>query len=331
MKKFLIITTINKKTRAIKQFSNLLTDWQIILIGDKKSKKIEDTENIIFLSLEDQEKLDFEIIKYLPSNHYARKNIGYLYAIKSGADIIYDTDDDNIPYDDWAFPEFETTSDCITSDQKFINIYKHYTKENIWPRGYPLDEVTKIQEIFTKQSRRVKIGAWQGLADIEPDVDAVYRLTVNKKIKFNNQTPSVLDRGIYCPFNSQNTLWRREVFSLLYLPSTVSFRFTDILRGYIAQRLFWENDYLLGFTKATVFQNRNNHNIMKDFEDEIPVYMQTKKLIEILDKSILTTDPLHNLRVVYKLLDKENIVTKKETEMIRAWTNDLNRTLIHHQ
>ena len=28
---------------------------------------------------------------------------------KNGADIIYDTDDDNIPYNNWGFPEFKTT------------------------------------------------------------------------------------------------------------------------------------------------------------------------------------------------------------------------------
>jgi hypothetical protein len=36
-------------------------------------------------------------IKFLPSKHYARKNLGYLIAIKNGAEIIIETDDDNIP------------------------------------------------------------------------------------------------------------------------------------------------------------------------------------------------------------------------------------------
>ena len=38
----------------------------------------------------------------------------------------------------------------------------------------------------------------------------------------------------YSPFNSQNTLWRKELLPLAYLPSKVTFRYTDILRGMIA-------------------------------------------------------------------------------------------------
>lgn len=38
---------------------------------------------------------DFFLIGALPWNHFGRKNIGYLYAILHGANIIWDFDDDN--------------------------------------------------------------------------------------------------------------------------------------------------------------------------------------------------------------------------------------------
>lgn len=41
----------------------------------------------------------FSIASELPFKSYTRKNIGYLYAISQGAEWIYDTDDDNKPYD----------------------------------------------------------------------------------------------------------------------------------------------------------------------------------------------------------------------------------------
>ena len=53
---------------------------------------------MIFLSSEDQEKLGYEITPLLKHNVYQRKNVGYLYAIQHGARYIYDTDDDNHPY-----------------------------------------------------------------------------------------------------------------------------------------------------------------------------------------------------------------------------------------
>ncbi|HED06182.1 MAG TPA: DUF288 domain-containing protein [Ignavibacteria bacterium] len=321
MQKFIIITTINKKTEAINKFSTLLKDWQIILIGDKKSKNIKSEGNITFLSVEDQKKLNFKTAKISPYNHYARKNIGYLYAMKLGADIIYDTDDDNIPYDDWIFTDFKH-SEYTTSKNKFLNIYKYFTKENVWPRGYPLDEINKKSETKNILSD-VKVGVWQGLADIDPDVDAIFRLTINKKITFDKNKSVVLDKNIYCPFNSQNTLWHKDNFALLYFPSTVSFRFTDILRGYITQKLLWENNYHLGFTQATVYQKRNSHDLMKDFNDEIECYLNIKSVVNILDKLNFNSNYLTNLRETYIALKNNKIVTATELERLDAWINDL--------
>ncbi len=321
-KKFIVITTINKKTDAIKKFSEF-KDWKIILVGDKKSKQIKNEDNIIFLSVKDQNKLDFEVIKYLPYNHYSRKNIGYLYAISLGADIIYDTDDDNTPYNNWSFPEFKTNN-LIKNNNKFLNIYTYFTRKKIWPRGYPLNEINKIQKLKKEHQTELKIGAWQGLADIDPDVDAIYRLTNNKKIKFNNKKPIALNKNTYCPFNSQNTTWNKKVFYSMYLPSTVSFRFTDILRGYIAQRLFWEEQLHLGFTKATVYQNRNSHNLMKDFDDEIEIYLNIKAIIKILDEIKLEGDYKENLKSIYKELERNNYIKSDELTICEAWLNDLN-------
>ena len=322
MKKFIIITTINKETKGIKKFSEF-KDWHIILVGDKKSKPIKTRKNITFLSIKDQKKLNFEINKNLPYNHYSRKNIGYLYAIKMGADIIYDTDDDNIPYKDWSFPKFETKN-YITCNKKFLNIYKYFTKEKVWPRGYPLSEINKKQKISIKRTTKTKIGIWQGLADIEPDVDAIFRLTKEKQIIFNKKSPIVLDKKTYCPINSQNTVWNKEFFPFLYLPSTVSFRFTDILRGYIAQRLVRQTDHHLGFTKSTVYQERNVHDFMKDFRDEIEVYLNTEPIIKIIDNLNLGKNYLKNLEKIYKELEKNNFIQPEELTLCRAWVKDLN-------
>lgn len=323
MKKFIIITTINQKTEAVKKFERF-KDWQIILIGDKKSKDIKSENNITFLSIKDQEKLNFETIKRCPYNHYTRKNIGYLYAVKMGAETIYDTDDDNIPYDDWSFPNLEINK-CLTSDNKFFNIYNYFTNEKIWPRGFPLDEINKESRIKFKNSSKFKIGAWQGLADIDPDVDAIFRLTRGEKIIFEKKEPIALDKGIYCPFNSQNTFWNKEAFMYLYLPSTVSFRFTDILRGYVAQRLFWTKNLNLGFTKATVFQHRNEHNLMKDFESEIEVFLNTKNIIDILDSINLNGTMPENIIKIYEKLAENKYVDKNELLMLKSWVNDFNK------
>ena len=68
------------------------------------------------------------------------------------------------------------------------------------------------------------------------------------------------------PYNTQNTATRKELFPLLYLPAYVTFRFTDILRGLIAQPIMWLYDYHLGYSGATVTQKRNAHDYFEDFQ-----------------------------------------------------------------
>lgn len=326
MKKYIVITTINPKSSGIACFEQM-QDWHLIIVGDQKSTEIESTPNLTFLSVDQQEKLGYEIVKKCPYNHYARKNIGYLYAIQQGADIIYDTDDDNLPYNNWSIEEFHCDRCYWSTEQKFINVYQYFSDELIWPRGYPLDEISKSHQhqYEVKPIAPIKIGAWQGLADIDPDVDAIFRLIFSKEIKFKERGPIALSKGFYSPFNSQNTVWNKKAYPYLYLPATTSFRFTDILRAYIAQRLMWEQELHLGFTKATVYQQRNPHDLMRDFTDEWESYLNVKSIVKILDSINLTAEPLSNMREVYLKLISENLIAPYESSLLEAWLLDLRR------
>ena len=44
----------------------------------------------------DQVKINSTFIRQLPWNSFGRKNVGYVYAISQGAEVIFDFDDDNI-------------------------------------------------------------------------------------------------------------------------------------------------------------------------------------------------------------------------------------------
>lgn len=322
MRRFIVITTINPKSEGISAFEQI-KDWHLVVVGDEKSNFIESSDKLTFLSLEDQIKLDYQFVKKCPLNHYSRKNIGYLYAIQKGADIIYEADDDNIPYTEWALPAFYCNN-VVVSKNKYINIYRYFTGEFIWPRGFPLDELRneKQDRPSVKKAAKVNIGVWQGLADEDPDTDAVYRLTVGRNIKFDKADPVYLAKSHFCPVNSQNTFWCKETFPFLYLPSTTSFRFTDILRGYIAQRLMWQHYLHAGFTHATVYQRRNPHDIMKDFEDEVASYLQLKGIIKILEKLNIGCDSIKNMQEVYKALCKASFLSAEELEHLNLWIED---------
>ena len=76
----------------------------------------------------------------------------------------------------------------------FIKIYK----ENIWPRGFALE---KLNSPLPKKFRllKVKCPIQQGLADKNPDVDAIYRLTSKLPISFNSSKNISLGNGSICP------------------------------------------------------------------------------------------------------------------------------------
>ncbi len=316
--KSIIITSINPETEAIKKFKDI-EGWKLTLVGDKKTPNYSD-ENINFIpySIQDSK---YEISKHLPVNSYCRKNIGYIDAIHSGAEVIYESDDDNIPYHFWKFDNFET-SKVLNCSESFANIYSYLSNEKIWARGFPLEYINKPTN-YKVEDRKSSIGVWQTLIDHDPDVDAIYRLTINKAVNFDVKESFAVETGVYAPFNSQSTFWRKDCFLYMYFPSTVSWRFSDILRSYITQRLLWQDRLRLGFSKSIVFQDRFRTDYMKDFVDEIPLYTNTLKTTNILNKMKFTSSKKDNLIKVYTELANNNIVKKEELDILNVWIKTL--------
>ncbi len=324
--KAIVITSIFYPTEAVIAFSEM-KEYRLFVVGDKKTPGDWFCKNVGFLSIANQEKSQWELAQVLPFNHYCRKMIGYLEAISHGASFIIDTDDDNIPKAGWSFPAFNGRYDCVSGLNDFVNIYQLFTDQFIWPRGLPLDLIkTSFNLEKHIQIQDCNVGIWQGLADDDPDVDAVYRLTNNNPCFFNTRNPVVLSHGIVSPFNSQNTMFRKELFPLLYLPTYVTFRFTDILRGLIAQPIMWLYNYNVGFVDATVIQKRNPHNYLEDFKSEVPMYQTGAKIIDIVSSAINKNDSIaDNIYNAYTALLKEKVVQPEEMITLRAWLNDMSK------
>jgi hypothetical protein len=323
MKSKIVITSIFRPTEAVEKFSQLDL-YELVVVGDKKTPADWNYPNVKYLAVDSDETNEFSLSYVLPYNHYCRKMLGYLYAIQNGATSIIDTDDDNIPKENWSFPALEGEFDHYDEKKGFVNLYHHYTDQHIWPRGLPLQLINTRFSFENHRKENVKIGIWQGLADEDPDVDAIYRLTSDQPCYFLEKDPMVLGKGTLMPFNTQNTIIRKELFPLLYLPTYVTFRFTDILRGLIAQPIMWLFDYHLGFVNATVIQKRNLHDYVKDFISEIPMYEHTDSVIKIVS-SVISRDKSisDNLLSAYTALKENHIVVEKELITLKAWLADL--------
>ncbi len=189
--KWIVVTTIFYPTPAIYKFLNLNTHWNLIVIGDKKTPKdwLEhltiNSSRLLYLSFEQQNSLNFRILHYLPHGSYARKNLGYLIAIKCGAQIIFESDDDNLPEtnDIYLLPKIVQPKQVpwITFHRQrspFINIYGSFGHPQIWPRGFPIDEIRNVTEdgwhsVRQNFDQNTYAYIQQYLADLDPDVDAI--------------------------------------------------------------------------------------------------------------------------------------------------------------
>lgn len=319
-KKAIVITTINPPTEAVIKFSKL-KDFELFIAGDNKGPKEKwDLENVHLMLMEDQKNQFPELAAKTAENHYARKNIAYAAAIQSGAEYLYESDDDNIPYDFFpVFAESEVTAPEVVAPPAF-NIYSLFTKANIWPRGIPLNRIKNEAESIT-EGKKVKPLIQQSLANSDPDVDAIYRLTNGDFVTFDQDKTYAIAPHTYVPFNSQNTYWDKQVFPILYLPSTVKSRVTDIWRGYIAQRILWELNSEMLFSSASVYQERNFHNLMRDFEEELDLYLKSESLLQDLDALQLTGSPAEMLVQTYEQLIKKGYFQAEEIEIVKEWVS----------
>ena len=330
VKKTLIITSIaDDKHPILSQFAKECKERNVdyIVIGDTKSPSEFKMDGCDYWSVDRQLTLPFELAKITPTRHYSRKNLGYLLAIKNGAEELVETDDDNIPRAEFWTEKSREVKSYAFENAGWVNVYHYFTKNMIWPRGFPLEELQNKQiDLSTLKNIPVNCPIQQGLADENPDVDAVYRLTYPLPMNFEIKERLALGKNAWSPFNSQNTHWFKEAFALMYLPSYCSFRMTDIWRSYVAQRISWECGWSILYHEPTVWQERNAHNLMKDFEDEIPGYsnnLNICKELQALNLKPGKDNISENLVTCYQKLIDINVIGKEEMTLLKAWISDL--------
>jgi hypothetical protein len=332
----LIITTINKPNRNMRMYDMdcKKNNWDFIVVGDKKTPKNFKLPNAKFINYKRKIK-EISFSNKCPINTYARKNIGYLYAIKNNSDVIVETDDDNAPLKNFFSPFYlYSNARTIHKKEDWINIYNYFVDKKdlnkIWPRGLPLEKIIRSKNEIIIKKRNKKNLVIQSLCNGNPDVDAIFRLMnpQKKNFKFIKNKKFFVSKKSFVPFNSQSTIWHKDAFPLLYLPVTCTFRATDIWRSLIAQIILNSDNKHILFQSPTVFQDRNIHDLMKDFESEVPVYLESQKIINLLKNIKFKNDPkkyLDNLLKCYEILIKNKIFKKEEIFYLKAWISDFKR------
>ncbi|EYC36624.1 hypothetical protein Y032_0873g2804 [Ancylostoma ceylanicum] len=340
--KWIVVTSINYPSKDVKRLASL-KGWNLVVVADRKTPPDWHYDNVHFLSMDYQQKLHFRLSVVSPENSYTRKNIGYLYAIKNGAEWIYDTDDDNKPYakglQQFEFKNF-TAGLCYRKNtngnntmHKLFNPYRFFGNPGMWPRGFPLEHLknhTNGKKRLCLCSSMRTPAVQQGLVHKDPDVDAIYRLLYADKEtglneRFNEFTPPiVLNSGTYSPWNSQNTLFHRNAFFTLFLPVSVAFRVTDIWRSYFAQKLLHLVGERIGFYPVNAIQFRNAHDYLADFEQEIDVYLKSGKFVDFLEEWQCYSNDIANCTVeLAEQLGLLGFWQRKDGLLVKLWIDDL--------
>lgn len=324
-----VVTSISAPNAALRDLAAgcLERGYKFTVIGDVPSPADFSLEGCDFYSLARQAQTGFRSADLLPTRHYTRKNLGYLLAIQQRSSMILETDDDNYPRPEFWLPRQRIHHGPVLENNGWTNVYGYFSDLNIWPRGLPLDAVQqKLPDYSTLPSADIDCPIQQGLADENPDVDAIYRLILPLPVSFRQDRRVHLGQGAWCPFNSQNTAWYPDAYPLLYLPSFCTFRMTDIWRSFVAQRIAWANNWHIRFHEANVYQLRNDHSLMRDFADEVPGYLHNRKIAETLDALTLPpglTNIPDNLLRCYDALVGKTFVGAGELALLEAWLKDL--------
>jgi hypothetical protein len=281
LKKFIVCTSINKPTLAVKKF-DAMKDWKLVIVGDKKTPKNYKLKNGIYLSPTEQEKIDKKLSDLIGWNCIQRRNFGILYAWKNGADVVAVVDDDNIPYKNWG-------KKLLINNKIKTNFYKTSSlafdpisatnHKNLWHRGFPiqiLDKRNNVKKKIKTIKPDIQADFWNG----DPDIDAICRMEHHPICKFKDKYFPLASNKI-SPFNSQNTFISKKVLPHYFLFPHIG-RMDDI----------WASFYVLSkgfkvvYNKASVFQKRNVHDLTKDMLKEFIGYENNLNLIKDLKKNI---------------------------------------------
>lgn len=275
-----------------------------VVIGDKKTppetedfcKKLGKSSgfSVEYFSPDRQESYlkKFPALKrHLLWNSIQRRNIGILYAYSSGCETIITIDDDNFLVSDDFIGGHQVVGtrlcDVVSSSTKWMNVcrlLKERHGRDFYHRGFPLERRLPNEKWkITRQKVRpvVNAGLWLG----DPDVDAIERLyhvaDPTDAISYRGKRNVSPAKGIWTPFNSQNTALRRDAIPAYFLSPYIG-RYDDIWAAYLIKRIADHLGDSIVFGEPLVRQERNPHNYWKDLDSERAGHAHTLRFVDAL-------------------------------------------------
>ena len=245
---------------------------------------------------------------FIPWNSDNRRNIGFLRAWESGADVLISIDDDNYCRADSDF----VGSHCVVgrtcaelpgptrmaADAPWFNIcslLQADTAETIYPRGYPYaarhpgtqGSLSPVSGDVATMSVAVNAGLWL----VDPDVDAISRLALRPDVREASEEAVVMGPETWSPINTQNTALVRAALPAYYyvrmgfpLKGMHIDRFGDILSGYLLQKCAKTVGHAVRVGSPVADHKRTPHNLLKDLYHELAGIVLVEDLVPWLQE-----------------------------------------------
>lgn len=277
MKKVIVTTSINPITKALHRFQSM-ADWDLVVVGDKKTPTPYQLDRGTYLSPDDQERMDRELSDAIGWNCIQRRNFGLLWAAQQKADLVAVVDDDNIPYDSWGkdvVVDREVSVHYYETDLPAFDSVGATNHGHLWHRGYPL-QLLKLRDYSRKTKKTIRPSVQADFWDGDPDIDAICRMEHAPDCRFDPKF-FPLAGSAFSPFNSQNTFVSGSLLKDYFLFPHVG-RMDDIWAAFYVQAL----GHQVVFGAASVFQERNPHDLVKDMKNEYLGYENNLKIVKDL-------------------------------------------------
>jgi len=281
--KSIVTTTINPPTQALRAFAEM-ENWTLIVIGDKKTPDDWSLEGAIYVSPQEQESRYPQLSKALGWNVIQRRNIGFLLALEMKSTMVATVDDDNIPLQGWG----ESTNSLLGRPVEIQNFFGGVQKvfdpisvtnyPDIWHRGFPIQELTNRNYERVPQEHfefDVQADFWNG----DPDIDAICRMEHAPDCVFDDNYFPIAS-SLISPFNSQNTFLTEKALRHYFMFPSIG-RMDDIWAAYYLQAI----GFKVVYSKASVRQDRNAHDLTRDFEQEVLGYTHNLKLLSAISEN----------------------------------------------
>lgn len=277
MKKVIVTTTINAPTEAVERF-DAMVDWHLIVIGDLKTPQDYRLKRGAYLGPAEQERYDKPFSDAIGWNCIQRRNFGLLIAHDMNAEVVAVVDDDNIPSADWGKDLMvgrEAEVRYFETDLPAFDPVGATNHSQLWHRGYPLQLLPKRDYSRVSQRRMfvdVQADFWNG----DPDIDAICRMEHAPVCDFDPRCfPIAANKP--APFNSQNTFLSAHCLRDYFLFPFIG-RMDDIWAAYYLQA----RGKRVAFGRASVFQDRNVHDLVRDMRQEYLGYENNLSLVQDL-------------------------------------------------